>query len=185
MAWGSASGESLSLQRLGVLLTVMGDTDEAQRVMSGAIGVAERAAMRSHCLTRLHASLTRNRLAAGDLDAAEQSLREGLETARRHGHCVTCNALLLPEAVRVELALGRVDAAAAHADELDRTAASVEATLEEVLLNDVRQVALLQDDVFCIEAGERSVVLMNAMDSNTVNGCAGRFSQSFPPRGMG
>ncbi len=123
---GSASGESLSLQRLGVLLTVTGDVEAGREVMGGAIGVAERAAMPAHCLTRLHASLARNRLGADDIEGADERLREGLETARRHGHCVTCNALLLPEAVRVELALGNVDAADAHATELEETAKSFE-----------------------------------------------------------
>jgi tetratricopeptide (TPR) repeat protein len=123
---GSASGESLSLQRMGVLLTVLGALDQAHETMSGAIAVAERAAMRSHCLTRLHASLARNRLAARDLDAADLSLSEGLETARRHGHCVTCNALLLPEAVRVALAHGRVEDADAHASELESIAGKFE-----------------------------------------------------------
>lgn len=121
---GSASGESLSLQRFGVLLTAIGETDRAQDVINDGIVVAERAAMRSHCLTRLHATMTRNRLAAGDLEAATASLAEGLEAARRHGHCVTCNALVLPEGVRVELARNDINAARVHADELAEIASS-------------------------------------------------------------
>jgi ATP/maltotriose-dependent transcriptional regulator MalT len=144
---GSASGESFSLQRLGVLQTVVGELDAGQAVMSGAIGVAERAAMRSHCLTRLHASLARNRLAAGDLEGAEQSLREGLDTARRHGHCVTCNALLLPEAVRVELALGNVDAADLHAADFEETAASFDSEAWRAMSAHARaRVMLARDD---------------------------------------
>jgi tetratricopeptide (TPR) repeat protein len=119
---GSASGESLSLQRLGVLLTARGDTSAALELLNDGLAVAERAAMRSHALTRLYASLVRNRLAAGDLDGVRASLADGLETARRHGHCVTCNALLLPEAVRAQLALGDVAAADVHATELESTA---------------------------------------------------------------
>jgi ATP/maltotriose-dependent transcriptional regulator MalT len=119
---GSASGESLSLQRLGVLLTALGQLDEASELLSQGLVTAERAAMRAHCLTRLHASMLRNRLSANDEDGVRASLAEGLEAARRHGHCVTCNALLLPEAVRAEIVLGELDAADAHASELEKTA---------------------------------------------------------------
>jgi tetratricopeptide (TPR) repeat protein len=119
---GSASGESLSLQRLGVLLTAQGDLERARQVIDEGIVVAERAAMRSHCLTRLHASMTRNRLAADDLEVARTSLEAGLVTARRHGHCVTCNALLLPEAVRLEVTAGNVERADEHAAQLERIA---------------------------------------------------------------
>jgi tetratricopeptide (TPR) repeat protein len=108
---GSAAGESLSLQRLGVLLTAVGKIDEAYNVLAEGLVVAERAAMRSHCLTRLHASVIRNRLAAGDGDGIASSLAEGLEAARRHGNCVTCNALLMPEVVRAQLELGEIEAA--------------------------------------------------------------------------
>lgn len=119
---GSASGESLSLQRLGVLLTARGDLEAGRQALDDGIVVAERAAMRSHCLTRLHAAMTRNRLAASDLDGARASLEAGLVTAQRHGHCVTCNALLLPEAVRVEVVSGNLDEAEAHAEALDAIA---------------------------------------------------------------
>ncbi len=119
---GSASGEALSRQRLGVLLTALGHTDEAVAVFDAGLLVAERAVMRSHCLTRLHASMARNRLAAGDLEGAEQSMRLGQEAAERHGHCVTCNALLLPEAVRVAVARGRTDEAEVYATSLESSA---------------------------------------------------------------
>jgi DNA-binding SARP family transcriptional activator len=115
---GSASGEALSLQRLAVLLTAKGELDEARRLLDEGIVVGERAAMRSHCLTRLYASLARNRLAAGDHEGAQASLAEGLAEAARHGNCSTCSSLLLPEAVRVELATGNVRGAEAHAREL-------------------------------------------------------------------
>ncbi len=122
----SASGEALSLQRLGVLLTARGAFDEARTILDDALVVGSRAAMRSHCLTRIHASLTRNRLAAGDREGARSSLEEGLAEAARHGHCATCNALLLPEAVRVELAWEDVGAAARWADKLGEVAARFE-----------------------------------------------------------
>ena len=100
-----ASGESLSLQRLGVLLTARGKVDEGLAVLAEAGFAAERALMRSHCMTRVHASTARNRLATRDLDAAASSLAGGLDMASRYGNCLTCNALLLPEAVRVRISL--------------------------------------------------------------------------------
>lgn len=114
-----ASGESLSLQRLGVLLTARGRLDEGLAVLAEAGFAAERALMRSHCMTRVHASTARNRLAAGDLAAAASSLAEGLDMASRHGNCLTCNALLLPEAVRVRIARGDLAGAEAAATELE------------------------------------------------------------------
>ncbi len=105
---GAASGEALSLQRLGVLLTARGQLAEALASLDEGVMVAERAIMRSHCLTRLQAALARNRLAAGDLDGAREAITTGDLHAARHGHCVTCNALLLPEAVRVALRAGDV-----------------------------------------------------------------------------
>lgn len=119
---GSASGEALSLQRLGVLATAKGDPEAGREHLLDGIVVAERAAMRAHCLTRLHASMLRNRLAARDLEGATASLADGLAAARRHGHCVTCNALLAPEVVRAQIALGRPDLAAQAAETLERTA---------------------------------------------------------------
>jgi predicted negative regulator of RcsB-dependent stress response len=115
---GSACGEALSLQRLAVLLTAKGSLEEARALLDEGVVVGSRAAMRSHCLTRIHASLTRNRLAADDRDGARTSLEEGLAEAARHGHCATCNALLLPEAVRVELAWDHIDQAERYAERL-------------------------------------------------------------------
>jgi tetratricopeptide (TPR) repeat protein len=119
---GGASGESLSLQRLGVLLTAKGRLDEAAAILDEAVVVAERSTMRSHALTRLYASIARNRLAAGDVEAADRALEQGQEEARRHGNCVTCSGLLLPESVRVHLAAGRHPAAREAADALQATA---------------------------------------------------------------
>lgn len=118
----SASGEALSLQRLAVLLTARGMLDDGHRLLDEGIVVAERAAMRSHCLTRMYASLARNRLAAGDHAGASASLQEGLAESARHGHCTTCNSLLLPEAVRVELTSGNLRGAEKFARALDDVA---------------------------------------------------------------
>ncbi len=119
---GSASGEALALQRLGVLLTARGEFEEARKALSEGLVIAERAAMRSHCLTRLQASMIRNRLAAQDAEGLAISLADGLEAARRHGHCVTCNALLLPEVVRARIVRGELDEAAQSAQQLAETA---------------------------------------------------------------
>jgi DNA-binding SARP family transcriptional activator len=119
---GSACGEALSLQRLAVLLTARGALEDARGFLDEAIVVGSRAAMRSHCLTRIHASLTRNRLAANDRESARVSLEEGLAEAARHGHCSTCNALLLPEAVRLELAWEDVGMAERYAKRLEEVA---------------------------------------------------------------
>lgn len=115
---GSASGEALSLQRLGVLYTAMGRLEEAMALFNEGVAVAEHASMRSHCLTRLYASITRNRLAARDYIAAEQAMQAGQLTAQRHGYCVTCNALLLPEAVRNAINQGQFEVADNYASEL-------------------------------------------------------------------
>src|SRR6185437_2870187 len=46
---GSASGEALSLQRLGVLLTARGEIEESRALLDEGLVVGGRAAMRSHC----------------------------------------------------------------------------------------------------------------------------------------
>ncbi len=101
---GAASGEALACQRLGVLLTAGDRVDEAKTILEEGLVTAERALLRAHCLTRLYAALARNRLAAGDLAAAEESLQQGQAMSQRHGHCVTCDALLLPAAISVHIA---------------------------------------------------------------------------------
>lgn len=123
---GGASGECLSLQRLGVLLTAKGRIDEALELLDAGVRVAERSTMRSHALTRLYASIARNRLAAGDAEAADRALEQGHDEARRHGNCVTCSALLLPESVRVHLAMERLEAAHRAADQLETRAETYE-----------------------------------------------------------
>lgn len=101
---GAASGEALARQRLGVLQTARGQLTEAMTSFEEGVVVAERAVMRAHCLTRLYASMTRNRLAAGDVEAADQYLALGLAMGERHGNCATCDSLLLPAAVSTRLA---------------------------------------------------------------------------------
>lgn len=101
---GAASGEALALQRLGVLLTARGQLDEGMAVLEEGVIVAERAIMRAHCLTRLYASMTRNRLMAGEIEAAHHYLELGLSMSERHGHCATCHALLYPAAVSLHIA---------------------------------------------------------------------------------
>jgi tetratricopeptide (TPR) repeat protein len=120
---GAAAGEALARQRLGVLQTTRGQFDEALRSFEEGIIVAERAVMRAHCLTRLYASMTHNRLMVDDIEAAHQYLALGLTMSERHGNCTTCHALLLPVAVSVRIAQGDFAAAEAFCRQLDEAAA--------------------------------------------------------------
>lgn len=120
---GTASGEALSCQRLGRLLTAQGRLDKALDVLNEGVAAAERALMRAHCLTRLYATITRNRLQAGDLPTAEQALSLGLATSARHGHCSTCDSLLLPAAISVQISAGNLDEAASFFERLEHAAA--------------------------------------------------------------
>jgi predicted negative regulator of RcsB-dependent stress response len=119
---GAASGEALACQRLGVLQTARGQLDQGLATLDEGVVVAERALMRAHCLTRLYAAMARNRLAAGDLRTADQALALGLAMSARHGHCTTCDALLLPAAVSVRVAQGDLAAAEAFCAQLDAAA---------------------------------------------------------------
>jgi hypothetical protein len=121
-AIGSAIGEALALERLAALLTVRGRLDEALALVDLGIVVAERARLRRHALTRLHAMEARNRLAAGALYSAEDAVREASETAVRHGECAACDAAFRPEAVRVALARGRIGDADVEATLLENIA---------------------------------------------------------------
>jgi len=120
---GAASGEALAWQRLGALQTARGQLDEAMASFQEGIVVAKRAVMRAHCLARLYASMTRNRLAASDIEAANHYLALGLVMGERHGNCATCHALLLPVAVSVRLAQGDFPAAEDFCRLLDEAAA--------------------------------------------------------------
>ncbi len=119
---GGAFGEAIALQRLGVLLTARGNIAGALGAIEEGVVAGERAVLRSHCLTRLYAARARNRLAAGDHRGAAESVAAGAETGSRHGRCVTCNALLLPEVVRVALGEGAIERARIASGELERIA---------------------------------------------------------------
>jgi tetratricopeptide (TPR) repeat protein len=120
---GAASGEALACQRLGVLLTAQGHLDEARMILEEGLLVAEHALLRAHCLTRLYAALARNRLVAGDMASAAEALGHGLAMSERHGHCTTCDALLLPAAIGVRAAQKDWSAAEAFCQKLDEAAA--------------------------------------------------------------
>jgi tetratricopeptide (TPR) repeat protein len=117
-AQASALGEALARERLGALLTLRGRGDEALGLLAEGVVVAERATLRRHALVKLHATETRNRLAAGAVYGAEDALRTASETAARHGECAVCDATFRPEAVRVALARGRLEEAEAEASAL-------------------------------------------------------------------
>jgi predicted negative regulator of RcsB-dependent stress response len=119
---GAASGEALACQRLGVLQTARGQLAEGLAILEEGVLAAERALMRAHCLTRLYAAMARNRLAAGDVVAASNALASGLAMSERHGHCATCDALLLPAAVSVRVAEGDFRAAESFCQRLDEAA---------------------------------------------------------------
>ncbi|HET7088828.1 MAG TPA: hypothetical protein VFL17_09275 [Anaerolineae bacterium] len=119
---GAASGEALAWQRLGVLQTARRQLDEAMASFDEGVVVAERAVMRAHCLARLYASMTRNRLIAGDVQAADQYLALGLAMGQRHGNCATCDSLLFPAAVGVRAAQGDFAAAEAFCGKMDEAA---------------------------------------------------------------
>ncbi|HEX6271049.1 MAG TPA: tetratricopeptide repeat protein [Anaerolineales bacterium] len=119
---GAASGEAIARQRLGLVLTAKGQLDEAKAVLQEGAAVAERAIMRAHCLTRVYATLTHNRLVAGDMEGANQALGLGLSMSERHGNCSTCNALLLPVAVGVRIAQNDLEEAAVFAGRLEAAA---------------------------------------------------------------
>jgi predicted negative regulator of RcsB-dependent stress response len=96
--------------------------DEAMSVLQEGVVAAEHALMRAHCLTRLYAAIARNRLQAGDLLAANQALLLGLDMSGRHGHCTTCDALLLPAAVSVRIAQNELETAESFCQRLDTAA---------------------------------------------------------------
>lgn len=119
---GAAAGEALARQQLGVLQTARGLLDEAMASFEEGVVTAEQAAMRAHCLARLYASMTRNRLLAGDLEAAAYYLDRGLEMGKRHGNCATCDSLLLPVAVSARRAQGNLEDAEKFCRKLEMAA---------------------------------------------------------------
>ena len=123
LAAGSSLGEAFALDGLAALLTARGRVEEAMGILGEGVVVAERSTLRRHALTRLHATLARNRLAAGAIYAAEDAAREASELIARHGECAVCHALFRPELVRVSLARGRLAEAESDAAELEALAA--------------------------------------------------------------
>jgi tetratricopeptide (TPR) repeat protein len=119
---GAASGEALACQRLGALQTAHGQLAEGLATLEEGLAAAERALMRAHCLTRVYATIVRNRLTAADLPTADQALTLGLAMSERHGNCATCDALLLPVAISVRLAQGDLRAAEPLCHQLDEAA---------------------------------------------------------------
>lgn len=75
---GAASGEALACQRLGVVQTARGQLAEGLATLHEGLAAAERALMRAHCLTRVYATIVRNRLDAADVLAADHALTLGL-----------------------------------------------------------------------------------------------------------
>ncbi len=119
---GAASGEALACQRLGVVQTARGQLAEGLATLYEGLAAAERALMRAHCLTRIYATIVRNRLADADLPAADNALTLGLAMSERHGNCATCDALLLPVAISVRIAQGDFTAAEIFCRQLDEAA---------------------------------------------------------------
>jgi tetratricopeptide (TPR) repeat protein len=119
---GAASGEALACQRLGVLQKARGQLKKGLAILQEGVAAAERALMRAHCLARIYAAMAHNRLGAGDLAEADRVLELGLAMSRRHGHCTTCDALLLPAAVSVRVAQGRFQSAEILCQQLEQAA---------------------------------------------------------------
>jgi DNA-binding SARP family transcriptional activator len=119
---GSALGEALALERLGAALVARGALPEALEALGDGVVAAERGGLRRHAVIRLHASLARAWLAAGDATAAEATSREAAEGMEEHGDCLVCEAALRPELVRVALARGRRGPAAEEAAALSQLA---------------------------------------------------------------
>jgi DNA-binding SARP family transcriptional activator len=121
-AVGSGMGEALAIERLASLCAQLGRFEEAGKLLGQGVVLAERGMLRRHVLTRLHVAETRTRIAAGLPSQADAALREASESAARHGECLTCDALLRPEAARVAIAFGRLDDAEAEARALEEVA---------------------------------------------------------------
>jgi DNA-binding SARP family transcriptional activator/tetratricopeptide (TPR) repeat protein len=120
----AALAAAFARERLGALLGARGRHDEALAALGEGLLAAERAGLRWHALTRLHAAIAASRLAAGAVHAAEDAAREASESMARHGPCVTCLAGLHPVAARVALAGGRPEAAEAEVRALEALAAA-------------------------------------------------------------
>lgn len=120
---GTAFGEAVACQRLGALLTAQGRLDEGFNIIEEGLAAAEHGIGRSHALTRLYATMARNRLTADDLAAADQALSQGLSAGHSHGHCGTCELLMLPVAISIRLAQADMAAAEQFCQQLDEATA--------------------------------------------------------------
>ena len=119
---GATLGAALAGERLGTTLILFGRFSEANDLLGEALVLAERAPLRRHLLTRIHAAQARLRLAAGLPGSAEDALHQASEAAARHVGCLACDGALRPEAVRVALARGRVAGARTEAEALQAIA---------------------------------------------------------------
>jgi tetratricopeptide (TPR) repeat protein len=119
---GTGSGEARARQNLGALLTAKGELERAFDVLHEGLATAQRSMLRAHCLTRLLATLARNRLAAGDAEEAARYVEDAKRALASHGNCTTCGAVFLPETIRVALARGRVAEAEQRLAELQSIA---------------------------------------------------------------
>jgi tetratricopeptide (TPR) repeat protein len=158
---GTASGEALALQRLGTLLTARSQLDEAMTIFEEGIMAAERAVMRAHCLTRLYASMTRNRLLAGEIDAADHFLALGLMMSARHGHCATCHALLYPVAVSLHIARDQLSVAEDFCRQLEDAAQQYQSQAWVAMARQARgELAIARNDLetalACYEAASQA-----------------------------
>jgi tetratricopeptide (TPR) repeat protein len=118
------------MQRLAVVETGLGRYQDAHDRLAAALALARSSddpLVLSHSPTRLFTSLTENRLRAGDLAGAAQSLAEGYAAQRAvladgFGECATCEVLLYPAAVAVHLARGERQEAERAGAEAERAA---------------------------------------------------------------
>jgi DNA-binding SARP family transcriptional activator len=124
---GSRSG-ALPWQRLAELTVSRGDPDEADALLRRASAIATVSPMAMHVWGRIHATAAFAQLEQGDSEAAARSVRAAAASAVRYGDCPSCSALLNPVAAEAFGALGKLDAARAHAEAATRVAAMFESS---------------------------------------------------------
>ena len=136
-------------QRLALLETAEGRSEAARRRLDAAIERAERsssAQVRHHSRTRLYAALARNRLQAGDVDAAAEAVRSAHAVRRDVGACLTCDALLHPVSVPVALAGGRLDVARLAAEQATESGAEFQSGAWRAAAAHARGLLAIADD---------------------------------------
>ncbi len=145
---GTAGGEALSCQRLGILQTEQGHLDEALATLETGVVAAKQALLRAHLQGRLQAAIAYNRLLAGDLPAAAQALSLGQVLTESHGHCPLCESLLLPVAVSITIAQGDLSTAEIYCRQLDEATTRYGShTWLALALQAWAELAVAQDDV--------------------------------------